>query len=157
MRHLSLHRLDRDDGGHGQGSERVVLSRPRPEHKNDNCHVEQKNWTLVRRLIGYQRLDTPAQLEWLGSLYSDLLRPYNNCFQPVMKLTGKEAVGNQVRKHYDRPTTPLQRVLDSGSADAAKIPELVALYTTASPLTLKRQIDRRLAAMPAALGVFHSA
>jgi len=102
-------------------------------------------------------LDTPAQLEWLGSLYSDLLRPYNKCFQPVMKLTGKESVGNQVRKHYDRPTTPLQRVLDSGRADAAKIPELVALYTTASPLTLKREIDRRLAAMPTALGVFHSA
>ena len=135
----------------------ILLSRSRPEHKNDNCHVEQKNWTLVRRLIGYQRLDTPDQLQWLDSLYSDLLRPYNNCFQPVMKLTGKESVGNQVRKHYDRPTAPLQRVLNSGLADPDKIQELVALYTTASPLTLKRQIDRRLAAMPAALGVFHSA
>ena len=74
-----------------------------------------------------------------------------------MKLIGKESVGNQVRKHYDRPTTPLPRVLDSGQADPAKIQELVSLYTTASPLTLKRQIDRRLAAMPAALGVFRSA
>lgn len=135
----------------------ILLSRSRPEHKNDNCHVEQKNWTLVRRLIGYQRLDTQDQLQWLDSLYGDLLYPYNNCFQPVMKLIGKESVGNQVRKHYDRPTTPLPRVLDSGQADPAKIQELVALYTTASPLTLKRQIDRRLAAMPAALGVFRSA
>ena len=135
----------------------ILLSRSRPEHKNDNCHVEQKNWTLVRRLIGYQRLDTPDQLQWLDSLYGDLLRPYNNCFQPVMKLTGKESVGNQVRRHYDRPTTPLQRVLNSGEADPAKIPALVTLYTTVSHLTLKRQIDRRLAAMPASLGVFQSA
>ena len=135
----------------------ILLSRSRPEHKNDNCNVEQKNWTLVRRLIGYQRLDTPDQMQWLDSLYSDLLRPYNNCFQPVMKLTGKASVGNQVRKHYDQPTTPLQRVLNSGLADPDKIQDLVALYTTASPLTLKRQIDRRLAAMPATLGVFQSA
>jgi hypothetical protein len=74
-----------------------------------------------------------------------------------MKLTGKESVGNRVRKHYDRPTTPLQRVLNSGEATPAKIPALVTLYTTVSPLTLKRQIDRRLAAMPASLGVFQSA
>jgi hypothetical protein len=74
-----------------------------------------------------------------------------------MKLTGKESAGNQVRKQYDRPTTPLQRVLNSGEADPAKIQELVALYTTVSPLPLKRQIDRRLAAMPASLGVFQSA
>ena len=60
----------------------------------------------------------------------------------MTKLTGRESVGNQVRKHYDRRTTPLQRVLDSGLADRAKIPELVALYTTASPLTLKRHIHR---------------
>ena len=135
----------------------ILLSRCRPEHKNDNCHVEQKNWTLVRRRIGYQRLDTPDQLQRLDSLYGDLLRPYNNCFQPVMKLTGKESVGNQVRKRYDRPATPLQRWLNSGLADPDKIQDLVALYTTAGPLTLKRQIDRRLAAMPAALGVLHNA
>ena len=55
--------------------------------------MEQKNWTLVRRLIGYQRLDTQDQLQWLDSLYGDLLYPYNNCFQPVMKLIGKESVG----------------------------------------------------------------
>jgi len=85
-------------------------SRSRPEHKNDNCHVEQKNWTLVRRLIGYQRLDTPTQLAWLNSPYTELLRPYNNCFQPVMKLVGKHMAGIRTRKTYDRPTTPLRRV-----------------------------------------------
>lgn len=137
--------------------EQVALSRSRPEHKNDNAHVEQKNWTLVRRLIGYQRLDTAPQLDWLNRLYRDLLRPYNNCFQPVMKLIAKEAVGQRTVKRYDRPTTPLQRLLDSGAADPAKITSLVDLYTAVSPLTLKRQIDRRLAAMPIASEVAASA
>ena len=107
----------------------------------------------MRRLIGYQRLDTPGQLSWLNQLYTDLLRPYNNCFQPVMKLIKKESVGQRTRKHYDRPTTPLQRVLASGRTDATKVRALTDLYTRVSPLTLKRQIDRRLAAMPAALEV----
>ncbi len=136
---------------------RIAFSRSRPNHKNDNAHVEQKNWTLVRRLIGYQRLDTPSQLAWLNQLYTDLLRPYNNCFQPVMKLVKKERVGPRIRKVYDRPTTPLQRLLNAGAADADKITSLVGLYTGVSPLTLKRQIDRRLAAMPAALEVTKSA
>ena len=135
----------------------ILISRSRPEHKNDNAHVEQKNWTLVRRLIGYQRLDTPAQLAWLNDLYTQFLRPYNNCFQPVMKLIGKEQVGQHTVKKYDRPTTPLRRLLDSGAADPAKVMTLVDLYTAVSPLTLKRQIDRRLAAMPVAMGVKASA
>ena len=138
-------------------AQEIALSRSRPYHKNDNAHVEQKNWTLVRRLIGYQRLETPAQLAWLDHLYQELWRPYNNCFQPVMKLIRKEAVGQPTRKVYDRPTSPLQRVLNSGAADSAKIAALVQLYTTTSPLTLKRRIDRRLAAMPATLQVTASA
>ncbi len=135
----------------------IAFSRSRPYHKNDNAHVEQKNWTLVRRLIGYQRLDTPGQLRWLNQLYTELLRPYNNCFQPVMKLVKKETVGQRTRKVYDRPTTPLQRVLSSGKTDATKVRALTDLYTRVSPLTLKRQIDRRLAAMPAALEVSNTA
>jgi len=138
--------------------EKILISRSRPEHKNDNAHVEQKNWTLVRKLIGYERLDTPTQLEWLDRLYTDLLRPYNNCFQPVMKLLAKEHdVAGHLRKRYDTPTTPLRRLLDSGVADPAKVKSLVELYTAVSPLTLKRRIDRRLAAMPAALEVAASA
>ncbi len=89
----------------------------RPQRKNDNAHVEQKNWTLVRRLIGYQRLDTALQLGWLDDFYTELLRPYANCFQPVMKLVRKEPVGSRLRKVYDRPSTPLQRLLGSGAAD----------------------------------------
>ena len=66
----------------------IAFTRSRPYHKNDDCHVELKNWNLVRRLIGYDRLDTPAQQAWLDAFYTDELRPFANCSQPVMKLVG---------------------------------------------------------------------
>ncbi|HEX2647669.1 MAG TPA: DDE-type integrase/transposase/recombinase [Candidatus Dormibacteraeota bacterium] len=139
-------------------AQRIAFSRSRPYHKNDNAHVEQKNWSLVRKLIGYRRLDTRAQLDWLNALYEELLRPYNNCFQPVMKLIAKERQPDgRIRKRYDVPQTPLQRVLASGVTLADRIRPLVELYTAVSPLNLKRQIDRRLAAMPAHLEVEISA
>ncbi|HUY97285.1 MAG TPA: hypothetical protein VMW47_06685 [Verrucomicrobiae bacterium] len=82
----------------------VALSRSRPGHNNDNAHIEQKNWILVRRWIGYQRLDTPAQLAWFAALSTDLLRPFTNCFQPVIKLVRRETVGSRRREGHDRPT-----------------------------------------------------
>jgi hypothetical protein len=126
----------------------IVLARGRPYRKNDNPHVEQKNWTLVRRIVGYDRLDTPEQLAWMNSLYTDLLRPFANCFQPTMKLIGREQVNNHTRRLYDVPTTPLQRVIDSGVADPHKLAKLRRLYASVSPLTLKRSLDRALIAMP---------
>ena len=139
-------------------AEQIAFSRGRPYRKNDNAHIEQKNWTLVRKLIGYKRLETEAQLAWLNALYSELLRPYNNCFQPVMKLIAKERQADgKVRKRYDIAATPLRRVLNSGAALPVRIKPLVDLYTKVSPLALKRQIDRRLAGMPAQLEVEISA
>jgi hypothetical protein len=126
----------------------VLLSRGRPYRKNDNPHVEQKNWTLVRRLIGYERWDTPEQQEWLENFYTKLLRPFANCFQPTMKLIGKTQVNNHTRRKYDDAKTPLQRVIDAKCADPYKLARLTAMYNQTSPLTLKRQIDRALADMP---------
>ena len=154
---INYHLVKYCEGDAEVGRPPIILSRSRPHHKNDNAHVEQKNWTLVRRLIGYQRLDTPEQLVCLDALYTELLRPYNNCFQPVMKLLRKESDGQRTRRIYDRPTSPLRRVLDSGAADPQKIGDLIELYTAVSPLNLKRKIDRRLAAMPSALQVTASA
>ncbi len=127
----------------------IAFSRSRPDHKNDNAHVEQKNWTLP------DRVSAPRHAGPAGLAGPPVPRPAPP--QPVMKLIRKETVGQRTRKVYDRPTTPLQRLLNAGAADADKITALVGLYTGVSPLTLKRQIDRRLAAMPAALEVTRSA
>ena len=97
------------------------------------------------------------QLAWLNELYTELLRPFANCFQPVMKLIRREAAGQRTRKIYDRPATPLQRVLASGAGDDQKLQQLLDYQLATSPLTLKRQLDRRLAAMPVALKVRASA
>ena len=136
----------------------IEFTRSRPYHKNDNCHVEQKNWTLVRRLIGYDRLDTPAQQAWLDAFYTEDLRPFANCFQPVMKLVGKETVGQRTRRLYDTPKTPLRRLLDdySGHVDLNRLRALTDLCTAGSPLTLKRRIARRLAVLPVRLEVHAS-
>ena len=129
----------------------IAFTRSRPYRKNDNCHVEQKNWTLVRRLIGYQRLDTPAQQAWLDACYTEDLRPFANCFQPVMKQIGKETVEGRTRRLYDTPKTPLRRLLDDypQHLDLNRLRPLTELYTAVSPLTLKRRIDRHLASRPA--------
>jgi hypothetical protein len=137
----------------------IAFTRSRPYHKNDNCHVEQKNWTLVRRLIGYDRLDTPEQEAWLDAFYTEDLRPFANCFQPVMKLVGKETVDGRTRRLYDIPKTPLRRLLDDypQHLDLNRLSPLTELYTALSPLALKRRIDRRIAALPVHLGVQTSA
>ena len=90
--------------------QKLSFTRSRPYRKNDNCFVEQKNYSMVRRAVGYQRYDTEAQLRLLNELYATL-RLYTNFFQPTMKLQSKERVGSKVTKRYDRAQTPYQRVL----------------------------------------------
>src|SRR4029450_8490764 len=93
--------------------QKLTFTRSRPYRKNDNCFVEQKNYSVVRRAVGYQRYDTEAQLNLLNKLYATL-RLYSNFFQPTMKLKSKERVGSKVIKRYDRAQTPYQRVLAAG-------------------------------------------
>src|SRR5215467_11683114 len=126
----------------------IQLSRGRPFHSNDNPHIEQKNGYLVRRLLSNFRLDSAEQLAWLDKLYTELLRPYNNCFQPVMHAIGRIQVGERSRRLLDTPRTPLQRLLTTQAADPDQIAGLVKLYAEVSPLTLKRAIDRHLRSMP---------
>ena len=85
--------------------EGITFTRSRPYKKNDSCHVEQKNWSVVRRLIGYDHYSSHAALETLNHLY-DLLRLYVNFFQPVMKLESKTRHGAKVHKIYDKAQTP---------------------------------------------------
>ncbi len=130
-------------------SNNIAFTRSRPYHKNDNAHVEERNWTLVRKLIGYARLETSAQRDWLNALYTDLLRVHNNGIQPIMKLQEKHRIDGRLRKRYDVATTPAQRALRFASTP--KLERFLQLVEATNPLTLKRRIDRIIAAMPATL------
>jgi len=101
--------LDSDNGGEFINAhltkycqkQEITFTRSRPLRKNDNCYVEEKNYSVVRRNVGYLRYDTEEELETLNELY-DLLRLYINFFQPVMKLVTKERVGSRIIKKYDQ-------------------------------------------------------
>jgi len=123
--------------------EGITFTRSRPYKKNDSCYVEQKNWSVVRRLIGYDRYNSRAALEALNRVY-DLTRLYVNFFQPVMKLVSKTRHGAKVHKVYDMARTPYQRLLKAGVLTEAKRQELAATYYRLNSVTLLRQINENL-------------
>jgi hypothetical protein len=123
--------------------EGIKFTRSRSYKKNDSCHVEQKNWSVVRRLIGYDRYSSRAALEALNRVY-DLLRLYINFFQPVMKLKHKARNGAKVYKVYDTAQTPYQRLLTSGVLAQAKQQELAAVYSGLNPVLLLKRINENL-------------
>ena len=124
--------------------EGLGFSRSRPNKKNDNCFVEQKNWTHVKRYVGYLRYDTFKEQEVLNDLYHHELRLYKNFFQPVIKLISKERIGGKIHRKYDRPKTPYQRVIESKEVSEKQKEELTKTYQSLNPAELKRTIDRRL-------------
>jgi hypothetical protein len=121
----------------------LTFTRCRPYKKNDQAHIEQKNWSVVRRLVGYDRYESAQALAHLQALYQ-VLRFYLNFFQPVTKLVGKERVGARIRKRYDQARTPYQRVLEAATVPRQAKDELQALYLTLNPVDLRRHIDRIL-------------
>src|ERR1041385_344437 len=121
--------------------EQISFTRSRPYRKNDSCFVEQKNYSIVRRAVGYARYDTDEQCQLLNELYS-YLRLYTNFFLPTMKLKSKERVGSRVKKKYDQALTPYQRVLQSKLVSKAKKDQLRTKYATLNPAALKRKIER---------------
>lgn len=144
--------LDSDNGGEFINDilyrycqdEQVTFTRSRPYKKNDQAHVEQKNWSVVRHLIGYDRFETQEELQLLNSIYDDL-RLYVNFFQPVLKLIGKEQVGKKTIKRYDEAATPYQRVLRSDQVDLAMKARLCHQYLQLSPVALRNSIDQKVA------------
>jgi hypothetical protein len=121
--------------------EQITFTRSRPNRKNDNCFVEEKNYSVVRRNVGYRRYDTPAELATLNELYS-YLRLYTNFFLPTMKLVGKERSGSRVKKTYDGPLTPYARVLASADVSGKDKKRLRQIYQELNPAELKRNIIR---------------
>jgi hypothetical protein len=141
--------IDSDNGGefinnHLVGfchEEHITFTRSRSYRKNDNCFIEQKNYTIVRRYVGYTRYDTEEAQMIMNELYVHL-RLYVNFFQPVMKLIQKTRIGSRVRKKYDEPQTPYQRVLTSPFVPENKKDILRQQYTQLNPAALRRKIAK---------------
>jgi hypothetical protein len=125
-------------------TEQITFTRSRPYKKNDQAYVEQKNWSVVRHLIGYDRFETKEELVLLRTLYDDL-RLYVNFFQPVLKLIGKEQIDGKTVKRYDRATTPFRRVLASAEVSIDVKARLTGLYFQLNPVTLRNRIDHNVA------------
>lgn len=124
----------------------ITLTRSRPYRKNDQAHVEQKNWTAIRQLVGYQRMDTSEQLELLNGLYANEWRLYINFFQPTMKVketTKDQATGKKTKRYY-QAQTPYQRLMSHPKVSAEKKAMLQSQYDSLNPVQLKAQIQRKL-------------
>ena len=123
---------------------RIQFTRGRPYKKDDNAHIEQKNWTHVRKLLGYLRYDSPVALAAINDLYDNELRLLQNLFLPSVQLVGKVRVGSRLRRHYNPPRTPLERVLQQPEADPHKVAQLRALRDRLDPFSLSETVERKL-------------
>ena len=121
----------------------VQFTRGRPYKKDDNAHIEQKNWTHVRKLIGYDRYDTAAAVEAMNALYADA-GVLQNLFLPSVKLVEKVRVGSRTRRRYDAPQTPLDRLVASGQGDVAKVRALRRQRDHVDPFALAQRVERLL-------------
>jgi len=119
----------------------IAFTRIRPNRKNDNCYVEQKNYTVLRRFLGYGRYETDKQLFIIKEMIV-LIEIYVNFLQPVMKLVAKERIGNKVKKKYDTAKTPYQRLLLSGVLNEEQKQQLGNYYETLNPMEILRQIRK---------------
>lgn len=124
--------------------EKLGFSRSRPYKKNDNNLIEQKNWTHVKKFVGYLRYDTSKELNVLNDLYRHELRLYKNFFQPVMKLKSKIRMGGKIRRRYDKAKTPYQRIMATKKISQEAKAELRQIHDSLNPAGLKRAIDGKL-------------
>ena len=124
--------------------EQISFTRSRPYKKNDNCLVEQKNWTHVRKIVGYLRYDSEDELRVFNDLYRIEFRFFKNFFQPVIKLISKERIGGKIHRKYDTAKTPYARVMESKEVSEEVKEELKRVYESLNPALLKREIDRKL-------------
>ena len=133
----------------------IQFTRGRPYKKDDNAHIEQKNWTHVRKLLGYVRYDTAGAHAAIHALYRQELRLFQNLFLPSVKLLRKERVGSRVRRRYDAPRTPLERVLAASAIDRQRVAALRDLRDRLDPFVLARTIEQKLEAIYALASRHH--
>ena len=122
----------------------VQFTRSRAYHKDDNAHVEQKNWTHIRQWLGYQRLDNPLAVPLLNNLYRRQWRAFHNFFCPSVKLLDKQRMGSKTIKRYDSPKTPYQRVLESPYVSQGTKNAMTKYLETLNPFLLKKTISKKL-------------
>jgi len=125
-------------------SRQIQFTRGRPYKKDDNAHIEQKNWTHVRRLIGWDRYDSAAAVGLFNDLYRQELRLMMNLFQPSVKLRRKERVGSRLKRIYDSPQTPLDRLRATKHYDREAVNALLQRRATTDPFELANTIDKKL-------------
>ena len=123
---------------------KIKFTRSRPYKKNDNAHVEQKNWSYVRQLLGYDRLDNFELVELINSLYINEWSLYQNYFCPTLKLIEKKRINSKYKKKYESPKTPYQRLMDSDQITKQKKIQLQACHLKLNPFILKQKIECKL-------------
>jgi len=122
----------------------VTFTRSRPYKKNDNAHVEQKQWTHVRQLFGYDRFEEPQLVDPMNDLYEREWSLYQNFFRPTFKLESKERINSKYRRRYGDPQTPYQRLLDSPQVSKKTKAQLRRTFRSLNPFQLKKRIERKL-------------
>lgn len=143
--------IDSDNGGEFINAhlfdyckdEHILFTRARPYKKNDQAHVEQRNWSVIRQTVGYDRYESQHALALLTTIYADL-RLLVNFFQPVMKLVTKTRSGSKVHKKYDTAQTPFQRVLACPDVKPLVKDQLSQFYLTLNPVALRRRMQHNL-------------
>jgi hypothetical protein len=123
---------------------RVIFTRSRPYKKNDNCFVEQKNFTHVRELFGYERFDEEFLVALMNDIYINLWNPLQNFFIPTFKLKEKIRIGAKIKKIYDIPKTPYQRVIESGVLNKYEEQQLTQQKAALDPFELKGNLEIKL-------------
>jgi hypothetical protein len=124
--------------------QKVQFTRSRPYRKNDNAHVEQKNWTHVRHLFGYDRFDKSILVGLMNDLYKNEWSQYQNYFMPNQKLLSKEKINSKYRRKYEKAKTAYQRILECEHIPGEKKMELALIYQQLNPFELKKRIEKKL-------------
>ena len=134
--HLRSYLIDRPQA--------VDFTRSRPYHSDDNAHVEQKNWTWARQLLGYQRLEDPLLVEPISALYREVWAPWQNFFLPCLKLEEKWREGSHWRKRYEPPRTAYERLCAPGILPLKARRQLRERYESLDPFDLKDELEEKL-------------
>ena len=127
-----------------QGEQRVQFTRSRPYHSDDNAHVEQKNWTHVRQIFGYERFGNQVLVGLMNDVYKNEISLMNNYFLPNTKLKEKQRIEAKILKKHDKPATPYQRLILSDHISKEKKQELTSIYEAINPFELKKQIQKKV-------------